>query len=337
DSSGLGLLDAPPATAPEGTDSPDNAQTQPPDAASAPQDASEGGIVQAVASVLPATVTVLNQGIGGGGSGSGFIVDDDGHVVTNYHVVQGARALMVVYANGGAVEAGLVGVAPEFDLAVLQVQGPVPATARWGDSTALPLGATVIAIGSALGEYQNTVTQGVLSGFNRSLGDLDGLLQTDAAINHGNSGGPLISAEGEVVGINTMVVRGGQSQAEGLGFAIPSNVAQSVTRQLIERGEVRRPYMGVNFAPLNPQRALEEGLAVTQGALVLDVVRGGPSQQAGLQAGDVIVAVDGQILDERHTLVGEILQSSVGDTLALEVVRGTDRLSLSVTLAPARA
>ncbi len=136
-------------------------------------------------------------------------------VVTNNHVVVGAQNLVVIFAQGGTAEAELVGTAPEFDLAVLKIDEAIPAMVEWGDSSELPLGAHIIAIGSALGRYQNTVTAGILSGFNRELGPLRGLLQTDAAINHGNSGGPLINLAGQVVGINTMVLRGGFSDAEG--------------------------------------------------------------------------------------------------------------------------
>jgi S1-C subfamily serine protease len=297
----------------------------------------ESGIVRAVATVRPATVTVVNRGLSSAGSGSGFFIDKQGHVVTNNHVVEGARELTVIYSDGGRATAQLVGTAPEFDLAVLRVQGQVPAVAHWGDSTALPLGAQLAAIGSALGEYQHSVTEGVLSGFNRSLGNLEGLLQTDAAINHGNSGGPLVNLAGEVIGINTMVVRGGQSQAEGLGFAIPSNIARTVVDQLIQRGEVRRAYMGVSFEALNPQRALEESLSVSQGAIIRDVVQGSPSAAAGLQPGDIVVAVNGQRLDDRNTLVAQILEHTVGDTLALKVLRNGKQLDLSLTLAPRQA
>jgi 2-alkenal reductase len=142
-------------------------------------------------------------------------------VVTNDHVISNGNNFIVIYAQGGTAEADLVGTAPEFDLAVLKVDGPVPATVGWGDSGELPLGSHVIAIGSALGRYQNTVTAGILSGFNREFGPLRGLLQTDAAINSGNSGGPLINLAGQVIGINTLVVRGGNVRSRRLGFCYP--------------------------------------------------------------------------------------------------------------------
>jgi S1-C subfamily serine protease len=164
--------------------------------------------VEAVQKVLPAVVTVLNQGIQGVGSGTGVFIERSGYLVTNYHGVEGAGELIVIYAKGNRALAKLVGTAPEFDLAVLKVEELVPVVATWGDSGELPLGASVIAIGSALGEYQNTVTAGVLSGFNRDLGPLRGLLQTDVAVNSGNSGGPFINMAGRIIGINTAVVRG---------------------------------------------------------------------------------------------------------------------------------
>lgn len=303
----------------------------------APSSGDEAVRVQAVAAVRPATVTVLNQGARGFGSGSGFFISEDGYVVTNHHVVEGARELTIIYATGGQAPATLAGTAPEFDLAVLKVDGAVPAVARWGDSTAVPLGAQVIAIGSALGQYQNSVTEGVLSGFNRSLGALEGLLQTDAAINHGNSGGPLTNSAGEVIGINTMVVRGGQAQAEGLGFAIPSNIARNVVAQLIEHGEVQRPFMGVSFQSVNPQMALEEQLTVSDGAIVREVVPGSPSDRAGLRAGDIIVAIAGQPLDERHTLVSVILEHRVGDEISLVVLRDGATFDTKLILAPRAA
>ena len=163
--------------------------------------------------------------------------------------------MVIIYAQGGRASAQLVGTAPDFDLAVLKVAGSVPAVAAWGDSGELPLGAQVIAIGSALGEYQNTVTAGVFSGFNRELGPLRGLLQTDAAINSGNSGGPLINLAGQIIGINTAVVRGGDgfsAGAEGLGFAIPSNVAQTVVERLIETGQAQPSFWAFNTRNSTP-------------------------------------------------------------------------------------
>jgi 2-alkenal reductase len=253
-------------------------------------------------------------------------------VVTNDHVISNGNNFIVIYAQGGTAEASLVGTAPEFDLAVLKVDGPVPATAGWGDSGELPLGSHVVAIGSALGRYQNTVTAGILSGFNRQLGPLRGLLQTDAAINSGNSGGPLINLAGQVIGINTLVVRGGVSEAEGLGFAIPSNVAMKVVEQLIEVGEARPSFLGIQYQELNPQLASEEGLNIIYGALLQDIVPGTPAAQAGLRPGDVIVAINGQMIDDRHPRVSELLEYVAGETITIDVLRDGETFQTTLTL-----
>lgn len=292
----------------------------------------ESATVEAVGKVLPAVVTVLAQGWRGPGGGSGFFINEEGYVVTNNHVVEGAQDITVIYARGGRAPATLVGSAPEFDLAVLKVDGPAPVVVEWGDSGELPLGAHVIAIGSALGEYQNTVTGGILSGFNRQIADIGGLLQTDAAINQGNSGGPLINLGGQVIGINTLVVRGQLSEAEGLGFAIPSNVARNVVRNLIETGDARHPFLGIQYQPLNPQLANEIQLSINEGALLDTVIPGTPADRAGLRAGDVIVAIDGQPVNDRHPLVSLLLEHLAGDTITLEILRDGQILETELTL-----
>jgi 2-alkenal reductase len=292
--------------------------------------------VEAVQKVLPAVVTVLNQSFQGVGSGTGVFIDQSGYLVTNYHVVEGAGELIVIYAKGDRASAQLVGTAPEFDLAVLKVDELVPAVATWGDSGELPLGASVIAIGSALGQYQNTVTAGVLSGFNRDLGPLRGLLQTDAAVNSGNSGGPLINMAGQIIGINTAVVRGGgdgfSAGAEGLSFAIPSNVAETVVQRLIESGDARPSFLGIQYQELNPQLVTERQLTISQGALLEEVVAGSPAAMAGLQVGDVITAINGQPLDERHPLVSLLLEHIAGATITLEVMRNGQSFQTTLTL-----
>lgn len=294
-------------------------------------DSADDRLVAAVARVKPATVTILTQS----GSGSGVFIDQDGHVITNNHVVEGGGRFVVVYADGSRVSASLVGTAPEFDLAVLKVDGRVPAVARLGDSSRLLPGSRVAAIGSALGDFRNTVTAGVLSGHNRSLDALDGLLQTDAPINHGNSGGPLINLDGEVIGINVAVVRGSAGMgdpAEGLGFSIPSNTVRVVADQLIATGTVRRPYLGISFEPMNPQIAAENGIGVSQGAYVREVVSTGPSAQAGLRAGDVIVALGNSTIDDQTPLPQALLQYAVGSDVTLNVARGDQELTITVKL-----
>jgi 2-alkenal reductase len=292
----------------------------------------ESATIDAVNKVLPAVVTVINRSGMGVGSGSGFFISSDGYLVTNNHVVEGARNITIIYSRGGEAPAALVGTAPEFDLAVLKVEGAVPGVTEWGNSTELPLGANVLAIGSALGEYQNSVTQGILSGFNRQVGPMNNLLQTDAAINSGNSGGPLINLAGQVIGINTMVVRGNFSDAEGLGFAIPSNVAQSVVRNLIETGNARHPFLGIQYQSLNPQLASEAGLSITEGALLDSVLPGTPAERAGLQVGDVVVAINGAPVNDRQPLVSLLLEHVAGDTITLDVLRDGTTFQTQLTL-----
>ncbi|MFZ1265012.1 MAG: trypsin-like peptidase domain-containing protein, partial [Anaerolineae bacterium] len=287
-------------------------------------------LVLAVSRVTPATVTVI---VNDGSSGSGVFIRADGYLVTNNHVVEGGSRFEIIYADGSRVTAELVGAATEFDLAVLKVADKAPAVAVLGDSGAVAPGSRVAAIGSALGGFRNTVTAGVLSAHNRRLGDLDGLLQTDAAINHGNSGGPLINLAGEIIGINVAVVRGsGTDAAEGLGFSIPSNTVRVVAEQLISNGRVVRPYLGITFEPLNPQLASESGLSVVQGAYVQQVVANGPSAQAGLKVGDAIVALGGQAIDDQHPLPQVLLQYRSGQSLELTVARGDSQFKLTVML-----
>ncbi len=206
-------------------------------------------VTDVVKKAEPAIVTVVNtsqtQSRRFGGSntavaeGSGVIIDSAGHVVTNAHVVQGAQQLSVVYQDGTKVSAQLIGADSVNDVAVLQVSGQVPGTLALGDSSALQLGEDVIAIGSPLGEYRGSVSTGVVSGLNRTVqgSSLEGLIQTDAAINHGNSGGPLLNLNGDVIGITTLVVRqSGGDIAEGLGFAIPSNTVAAVVNQIVDKG-----------------------------------------------------------------------------------------------------
>ena len=288
--------------------------------------------VETVNNTLPAVVTVLTQVGFGGGSGSGFFISQDGYVVTNNHVVEGASDISIVYAKGGTAPASIIGVTPEFDLAVLKVDGPVPAILAWGDSSELPLGGTVIAIGSALGQYQNSVTSGVLSGYNRQLAGMGGLLQTDAAINQGNSGGPLLNLAGQVIGINTLVARGQGGDVEGMGFAIPSNIARNVVKNLVETGQARQPFLGIQYQALNPQLANETGLNITEGAMLESVLENTPADRAQLRSGDVIVALNGQPVDDRHPLVSMLLEHVAGDTVTLDVLRDGQVFQTQLTL-----
>jgi len=188
-------------------------------------------MVATVEQVAPAVVTVLNRATRGQGSGSGVIISEDGYIITNHHVIEGARSLVVIFANGSRQEAHLVGSDPLSDIAVIKVDGGVPAVAQIGDSELLRPGEHVLAIGSPLGDFKNTVTTGVVSALNRSVpgSSMEGLIQTDAAINHGNSGGPLVNVKGEVIGINTLIVYPSQS----IGFAIPIDDVKPLIRQFV--------------------------------------------------------------------------------------------------------
>jgi serine protease Do len=310
----------------------------------------ETAITDAVGRVGPAVVTVVNHlqapsGFFGTGaeptaSGSGVVIDTSGLVVTNNHVVEGNSTLEVVLASGETLPAQLVGSDPFADIAVIRVQGPLPAAAAWGNSDNLQPGETVIAIGSPLGDFKNTVTVGVVSAMGRSIDTsagfrMEDLIQTDAAINHGNSGGPLVNLAGQVVGINTLVVRGAGSSgdvAEGLGFAVSSSTAEAVARQLVDNGFVRRPYLGIRWAVVTPAVASANGLSVDHGVYLTEVISGGPAAVAGLQQGDILTALAGTPLDDIHPFINELLRHSPGDTLDITYDRDGRTLNAEIKL-----
>jgi 2-alkenal reductase len=259
--------------------------------------------------------------------------------VTINLVIDGCGALQVIFFVGQQASAQLVGTDPVYDIAVIQVSADVPGTVNWGDSSRLEAGQPVVAIGSALGDFANTVTVGVVSGLNRRIGGADamtGLIQTDAAINHGNSGGPLLNMNAEVIGVNTLVVRDASSgdQAEGLGFAIPANSAHAIADQLMQNGSVVRPYLGVSYQTLTPPAAADRGITPTSGAYLSDVQAGSPAAQAGLRLGDVITTVDGQALTETTTLGSLLLQHRPGDRVPMQVIHAnsTQEVTITVTL-----
>lgn len=307
-------------------------------------------VTEAVARVGPAVVTVVNhlqpqQSILGTtseatASGSGVIISADGYIVTNNHVVDSSQSLEVTLADGTTLPARLIGVDPFADLAVLKVEGSMPAVAEWGDSDALKAGETVIAIGSPLGDFANTVTVGVISATGRSIEaaagfQMEGMLQTDAAINSGNSGGPLVSLAGQVVGINTLVVRGsGYSSdvAEGLGFAISSNTARAVIEQLVATGFVSHPYLGIQWQPLTAEQASGKQMEAGEGVLVTQVSPGGPADQAGLRRGDILTAVDGSAVSSDNPFINLLFQHRAGETISLSVLRGTQQLEIRLVL-----
>ena len=291
----------------------------------------------------PAVVTVINHLQGSGAataSGSGVIVSLEGYIVTNNHVVDGAASLEVIFADGSHAAASLVGSDAFADIAVVRVASPVPSFAAWGDSSALAPGDTVIAIGSPLGDFANTVTAGVVSAIGRSIESepgfrMEDLIQTDAAINHGNSGGPLVNLEGEIVGINTLVVRGsgrGEGAAEGLGFAIESARARTVAEAIIARGSYPRPYLGVLWEWVTPDVAEQNGLPATYGAYLSEVTAGSPAAEAGLRAGDLLTGIDGQAFDEDHPFLNRVLEHQPGDRVTLDTLRAGSSLQIEIVL-----
>jgi 2-alkenal reductase len=311
--------------------------------------------VKVVQQVGPAVVSVLNSqqpqsGLFGAtqstSAGSGIIIDTNGYILTNYHVIDQAQNLKVTFANGTTASATLVGSDSSNDIAVIKVNVKVPAVAHFGDSQVVRPGETVLAIGNALGNLQNTVTEGIVSGLGRSLPNgndptgasfLQNLIQTDAAINHGNSGGPLVDLGGNVIGINTAVVRGtgntsgmlqSADQAEGLGFAIPSDTAKAAADRLIFH--TPSPYLGVEYRPITPQVSSASGLPV--GARLLLIGKGSPAARAGLKTNDVVTAVGGQQIDDQHDLKYMLDTFHVGDSVKLTVFRSGSTHTITVQL-----
>ena len=265
------------------------------------------------------------------GTGTGFLIDAEGHILTNHHVIEGAERLTVKLADGRSLRADVVGSDPDTDIALIKVEGPGPfAHAMLGDSSKLRVGDWVCAIGNPLA-YEHTVTVGVISFLGRKLFDpsLDNYIQTDAAISFGNSGGPLINARGQVIGINSAVSR----QASGIGFAVPINQARSVIPQLKKQGRVERGYIGVTLRDVDPDLQASLKLARGDGALVQDVTPGSPGARVGLRPYDVIVSVDGSPVRTHDRLIRQIAERQPGSTARLEFVRDGRTHVASVKLA----
>lgn len=315
----------------------------------------ETTITQSVEKIGPAVVTVLGvipgqQTFFGRTpdhdvSGSGVIINENGYILTNNHVVEDTTEVSVIFADGEQRPAQIVGTDIYADLAVLKVDGPVPAIAPLGNSDTLKPGETVIAIGSPLGDFKNSVTVGVVSATGRMIEtgkgyNMEDLIQTDAAINQGNSGGPLVNLVGEVVGINTLVVRGtgtGGSVAEGLGFAIPANSAAAVAEQIIEKGYFSRPYLGIRWQPITPRIASTYGLPVEWGVYVTQVISNSPADRAGLRKGDIITKIGEIALDADHSYINTLFKYSPGETTKLEFLRGDRYLETEVSIGEARS
>jgi len=311
-----------------------------------------GAIVDAARKVSPSVVTVVSvlRENGEGdvpqhtARGSGVILDKRGYVVTNEHVVEGAENISVILASGDVRPARLVGTDRPFtDLAVLKVEGSGDYTpAEMGDSDGLQAGQVVIAVGSALGDFRNSVTMGVVSGLHRTwTGEgvvMDDLIQTDASINHGNSGGALVNADGQVVGISTSVIRATESgePVEGMGFAIPSNTARAVAEQLIAGGKVLRPYFGIVHEDVTPYIASIYDLPVQSGAHVVEVAPDTPAARAGLRPGDVIVQIGEYPVDDNHPFLNVLMKHSPDQVVKVVFFRDGGRTEVDLKLAERR-
>jgi serine protease Do len=265
------------------------------------------------------------------GTGSGFIIDSDGYILTNHHVIDGAQRITVTLADGRAFRAQVVGTDPAIDVALLRIAGSrdLP-EAPLGNSDELRVGEWVCAIGNPLG-YVHSVTVGVVSFIGRKLFDpsLDDYIQTDAAINFGNSGGPLINARGQVIGINSAI----SSKASNIGFAVPINQAVGILPQLKTAGHVSRGYMGVFLTDVTPPLQRSLNLSTSHGALVQDVTNGSPAERAGLHTYDVILDVEGRDIASNEELIREISARQPGTTARLGVMRESRRLTVNVKLA----
>ncbi|HLK52705.1 MAG TPA: trypsin-like peptidase domain-containing protein [Candidatus Angelobacter sp.] len=284
------------------------------------------------------------------GMGSGFVIDSEGHILTNFHVVDGARQLEVTTSDKRKYKAQIIGTDPIHDLAVIQIPEKSVAKAEIGDSKDLVVGQKVYAIGNPFG-LSGTMTRGIISSI-RSLkgqrGFIDEAIQTDAAINPGNSGGPLLNARGQVIGINTMILTGGVEQSAGIGFAIPINTAKAVLDDLVHLGRVRRPEMGVRTIPIGRELADQLGLGADSGLLIIQVVPGSAADHAGIHGGterailggnipimiggDLLVAVDGQAVEDQQDLSHVMQNRHSGDTVTVTIYRGKKRMDLKLVL-----
>jgi S1-C subfamily serine protease len=287
------------------------------------------------------------------GQGSGFVIDKEGHILTNYHVIAEAREVWVTLHNRKKYKATIVGSDRAHDLAVVLIKAPELQPMTLGDSTNIQVGQKVYAIGNPFG-LSGTLTRGIVSSI-RQVQEPDGLvideaIQTDAAINPGNSGGPLLNWHGEVIGINTMIASN-VGQSAGIGFAIPINTAKAVLDDLVTLGRVRRPALGVRTIPIDPELANEMGLASDYGLLIVQAVPGGAADRGGLRGGndraylgnipimiggDLIVAIDGKKVESQQDLAQVMNKHRAGDSVNITIYRGKKRMDVTVTLGEAR-
>jgi len=283
------------------------------------------------------------------GMGSGFVIDTQGHILTNYHVIEGARQVEVTTSDKSKYKAQVIGVDPPHDLAVIQIPNSKIPAAEIGDSKSLVVGQKVFAIGNPFG-LSGTMTRGIISSIRSVRGEhgfIDEAIQTDAAINPGNSGGPLLNSHGQVIGINSMILTGGAEQSAGIGFAIPINTAKAVLDDLVHLGHARYPALGVRTLPIGPELADEMGLAADSGLLIMQVISGSAADRAGLRGGterayigntpitlggDLIVAIDGEPVTDQQELSHIMQKHRAGDTVTVTIFRGKKKMDIRVVL-----
>src|SRR6266576_4076696 len=327
-----------------------------------PLDAEEQNNIRVYHNNIPAVVNITSRAVAFDffyglvpqeGQGSGFIIDKEGHILTNYHVIADARQVEVTLNNRKTYRATVIGTDRSHDLAVIQIKAPDLPSMVLGDSRNLQVGQKVYAIGNPFG-LSGTMTRCIVSSI-RSVKEPDGMsideaIQTDAAINPGNSGGPLLNWHGEVSGINTMIASN-SGQSAGIGFAIPINTAKAVLNDLVTLGRVRRPALGVRTIPITPELADQMGLAADSGLLIVQVMPGGAADRAGLRGGteraylgnipimvggDLIVAIDGQAVQDQQALSQVMNSHRAGDTVKLTIYRGKKKVDVNVLLGEAR-
>lgn len=287
---------------------------------------------------------IENREVGGG---TGFIISSDGIILTNRHLVSETDAQFAVLTNDGqSFTADVLARDPVQDLAILKIDGKDLPTVKIGDSSGIRIGQTVIAIGNSLGEFRNTVSVGVVSGLGRSISATDGrtvevledVIQTDAAINRGNSGGPLLNLKGEVIGINTAVA----IDAQSIGFSIPINKAKRMIESVLDDKELVYPFLGVRYMMIDPLLVKDKELTVDYGALIISgdnepaIDKGSAADKAGLIEGDIILEVDGKAINSDNYLAGAIQEFNPGDTIELKVIRNKKEMAIKVTLGEKR-
>ena len=286
---------------------------------------------------IPSVVSITTQSRGGSATGTGVIASQDGYIVTNYHVIEGGESYTVQLTDDRVLSAGLVGSDPTSDLAVLHIDADGLTSAEFGDSDVLRVGDSVVAIGDPLGvEYRGTMTNGIVSAINRNVnvnGRAMNLIQTNAALNSGNSGGPLINSMGQVIGINTMKIGAfaDSSGVEGLGFAIPSATVQEIVNQLLTQGYVSgRPWLGIEGESFST--FYQRFYRIPRGVYITSVQSGSPAGTAGLQSGDIIVSVDGTAVSDMEDLDSLLYAHIPGDTMTLTIYRSGRQGDVTVTL-----